>query len=156
MEFLKIAYTILEIYPKGEKSSNDPKNEDINENSHWIQVSTNLIESNPNILQGDLNEFAEKILKLFDDFYLAIKTNVENKFPESHQEVMREFDEGVANSDSYTFDISKIDEFYKKYIDTMEQHKTLISNMVNIVSIKNYIKVYIPETTNMTIVTFEF
>lgn len=157
MEFLKIAYTILEIYPKGQKSSSESNSDDeLNENSHWIQVSSSLIESNPDILQGDLDEFKAKISELFDKFYQIIKTDIESKYTESHKKIMKEFDENVANSDSYTFDINGVNNFFKKYSELMEQHKTIVSNMINIVSIKNYFKTYIPNTSEMVFVTFEF
>ena len=159
MEFIKIEYIILEVFPKGQKSSCESVNEideDINENSHWIQVSANMTKSNPDLLQGDFIEFIDKITKLFVIYHEKISEYIKSNFSDNHEIIINELNDNIGDSNVYKFDLGKITEFKNKYPKLISDNFEPISNMINISSINNYIRDYIPNTSDMTCIVFEF
>ena len=143
MEFLNIEYTILEIYPKEENPSND---EDINDNSQWINVSKKLIEEGENILSGDLNEFIEKIKQIFIRYTGIIKTNLSSKYDE---DISKEFDNCFIDTEILT----KIKEFISKY-DKDNEYNDHFGVLFNIITITDYIIEHIPFPEKMAIQKF--
>ena len=137
MEFLKIDYTIFEIYPKDELPSS---NDTISDNSHWIQVASSIIKSNPEIVESDLNEFIKKSDELFISYSEIIK-QVLNSDPVS----LSEFDNCFTNEP----DISSIDIFIEKYNGIGEhEYSEYFAKLINIITIKEYIKNFIPDTND--------
>jgi hypothetical protein len=143
MKFLKIDYIILEIYPKGEKSSNDD-DVDINDNSQFVNVAKIILEENLDILKGDLNEFIKVIKKLFNDKAEIIKNNLKEN---NNDNALQEFDKCFLDDNI----IVKIDELITKYnID--DKNSKLLSVLLNITTIIDYIIVNVrePEKYNIT------
>ena len=143
MEFFKIEYTILEIYPKGEKSSNDDDT-DINDNSQFVNVAKIILDENPDALKGDLNEFIEVIKKTFNDKSEIIKNNFKKNNNDSS---LQEFEKCFLNNNT----IVKIHELITKHnID--DKNSKLLGLLLNITTIIDYIIVNVkePEKYNIT------
>jgi len=143
MEFLNTSYTMLEIYPKNENPSNE---EDINDNSHWIQISKSIIDENPEIIEGDLDGFIEKLNELFNGYSEIIKTNLSDKYPES---ISDEF----ADCFKSNCDILNINLFVLKY-DNANKYSEYFSKLLNIITITDYVSTFIPDTKNKILITF--
>lgn len=143
MEFLKIKYATLEMYPKGEKSSNE---EDINDNSQFINVAEIILEENPDILSEDLNMFVDMIKKIFNDKSEQFK----NSLKELNDEIaLKEFDECFIDDNC----LIKIDSFIKKY-NTSKEEQEIFGVLFNIITIADYIIEHIEKPENMNIIRF--
>lgn len=149
MEFFKNPFTIVEVYPQGEQ----PSNEDvINEKSQWVQVSTELIEENPDLLKTDLDTFIAKITTLYDGFYENVSTFIKTEC-ENPEDVISEFNKCV-NFSTNMYDVLKLSKFTEKNPQIKTQ-TTLISKMLNIISIKCFVNVNIPNTMGYTFAVLE-
>ena len=159
MEFLKISYMVLEIYLKGENSSTI---EEINENSQWIQISKSIIDENPEILDGSLNDFDKKLKKLFIEYSEFIKTHLKNQFNET---CLSEFDETCLNkfeiclnefNNCFVNDniIIKINDFILKY-NYVNEKSDYFGRLYNIITITDYISNHITDVDNMVLIKFK-
>lgn len=143
MNFSKIDYSTLEIYPKGEEPSNE---EIINDNSQWVIVAKKILEENQDILDGDLTLFIDKIKKIFTENIEIVKNHLRQNHDE---EVIKEFEECFIGDNL----IVKISVFNQKYnID--KENSDIISLLLNIVTITDFVINYIDEPSNMNISKF--
>ncbi len=148
MEFLNINsnnYAILEIYQNDTNPSND---DDINDSSHWIQVSMQIILENPGILSKNLTHFITVINELFSEYKLFIKTHLEEKFPDN-SECLSQFDDCFQNG----INLNELNNFTSKYkLDVF--YLDYINRLFNITTIISYVDKYFQDTDNMNIIRF--
>jgi hypothetical protein len=148
MEFLKIDYTTLEIYPKGEKSLFDHDNSDDNDNnSQFVNVAQIILDENPDALNSDLNGFIEVIKKIFKGKAEIFKNYLKEN---NNDDVLQEFDLYFTDNNN----IVKIQEFITKYnIDEIKSK--LLAVLFNITTIIDYVRVYVKELEkyNVNIIT---
>jgi hypothetical protein len=149
MDLLNIPYTILEIYPQDTNSS-DPEN--INDDSHWIQISTLLLESNPSIVENDLETFVNSLDEIYVKFNSNIKTQLEEYY-ENNMEISKEYDE--CFNDTFVCDVTKINDFLNKYLK-IKSHIEIITQLINIQTIQNYVKNYMDGIDYKTMVFAKF
>jgi hypothetical protein len=141
MEFLKIKYIILEIYPKGEQSSGD---EDINDNSQFVNMAEIILEENPDILSEDLSMFVDTIKKIFNNKSEIIKNILKISYDEN---ALKEFDECFIDDNC----LNKINSFIVKYNINQENAK-IFGVLFNILTITDYIITNVSSIESMNIV----
>lgn len=147
MEFLKIDYTTLEIYPKGENPSNTT---DINDNSHWISIAKIILQENPQLLSEDLNFFIDGIKKIFVYHVDTIKKELEKNHDNTIiDDIFEEFNNCFVDDDI----IAKIINFMNKY-NLSEVHSNSFAVMFNIITITDFITNKIENPDSMNVCTF--
>jgi hypothetical protein len=134
MEFLKIDYTTLEIYLKGENPSND---EDINDTSQFVSVAKIILEENPDILTEDLTMFIDRIKKIFSDKAEIIKNDLKLH---NDSDTLKEFDECFIDDNI----LIKIDNFINKY-NINDENTKIFGVLLNIITIIDYIIISVKE-----------
>ena len=134
MEFLKIEYTTLEIYLKGENPSND---EDVNDASQFVSVANIILNENPDILTEDLTMFIDRIKKIFSDKAEIIKNDLKLH---NDSDTLKEFDECFIDDNILT----KIHDFIIKYNINKENIK-IFGVLLNIITIIDYIIINVKE-----------
>lgn len=134
MEFLKIDYTTLEIYLKGENPSND---EDINDTSQFVSVANIILNENPDILTEDLTMFIDKIKKIFSDKGEIIKNNLKLH---NDSDTLKEFDECFIDDNI----LLKINNFIIKY-NINDENTKIFGVLLNIITIIDYIIISVKE-----------
>ena len=143
MEFLLIKHVTLEIYPKGENPSGE---EDINDNSQFINIANKILEENPDILSEDLSMFVDGIKKIFTEKTEQIK----NSLKISHDEIsIKEFDKCFIDDNCLT----KMDSFIKKY-NLSKEEQEIFGVLFNILTIIDYINEHVEKPENMNIIRF--
>lgn len=149
MEFFAISYNILEIYPK---NSNQSTCDNINENSHWIQISTYILENNPKLVEHDLTIFNSIIDDLYIKYDKDIRTNILKK---SNCQILKDFDNCFEISSEFdkSICINQIQILLKKYSE-INDLKEMFAILINLWTIKNYIRNYINDSDNMNIIKF--
>lgn len=140
MDFLKINYAILEIYPKGENPSNE---EDINDNSKWINIAEIILEENSDILSEDLSMLIDKIKIIFNDKAQIIKNYLKLNYDEC---ALKEFDDCFIDDKT----IAKIHSLINNYNISKEQQE-IFGVLFNILTIIDFVieNVEKPETMNI-------
>ncbi len=144
MEFLKIKYIILEIYPKGETSSGVEEDEDINDNSQFVNMAEIILEENPDILSEDLSMFVDKIKKIFNQKSEIIKNILRMSYDEISS---KDFDECFIDDNC----LNKINSFIKKY-NINEENAKIFGVLFNILTITDYIIANVSSIESMNIV----
>lgn len=134
MEFLKIEYTTLEIYLKGENPSND---EDINDTSQFASIAKIILEENPDILTEDLTMFIDRIKKIFSDKAEIIKNDLKLH---NDSDTLKEFDECFIDDNI----LIKIHDFIIKY-NINDENTKIFGVLLNIITIIDYIIISVKE-----------
>jgi hypothetical protein len=149
MEFLKIKYATLEIYPKGENPSNE---EDINDNSKFINIAEIILEENPDILSEDLNLFVDTIKKIFNDKAEIIKNILKSSVDVGEydsENITKEFEECFIDDNNLT----KINSLIEKY-NLSKEDGEIFGVLFNILTITDYVISHVKNPESMNIIKF--
>lgn len=141
MEFLLIKHVTLEIYPKGENPSGE---EDINDNSQFVNVAEIILEENPDILSEDLNMFIDRIKKIFNYKAEQIKNYLKSNYDENS---LKEFDECFIDDNI----ITKIHTLITKY-NINEENSKIMAILLNIVTIIDFVIQHVEKLETMNVV----
>jgi hypothetical protein len=145
MEILSKSKTALfEIYSKYEKPSTD---EEPNENSHIINIVEIVVTEYPEVEYIEFDRFIE----IIDDVYSKSFDIYKNFVLENNsQEIFDEFEE-IVNSRKFYL----LSDYLKKNNIQLTQELVqfqILEKIISITFVKDYIKNYIPDTSNMMIV----